>query len=280
MLDDRLVAKGTGKKKKRKDKSGGKSEVRESEPPDSPRSVTLDAHDDGHDDFFETPAEKVQQQHYVAEAFDDEETHFRPLTVDDVVRRNKLRRIVTVVVGVAASACLFAGVRLSMGTKHADPPPLDRSQVVIAAPPVPKPQPVVEDAKPTPTPTAATEGATAPSGSASAAPAASASAAPVVSAPASASAAPAGSAPAGPLDPEEAKKLTKNALKALESGNNKVAVERSSAAVDADPSDATGYLYWGTALMNMGKLADAKKVFATCVEKATKGPKADCRQFR
>lgn len=277
LLDDRLAPKSTGKKKKGKSKD--KSAAREGEAPDSTGGVSAEATEEGHDDFFDAPDEKVRQKHYVAEHFEDEEPRFRPLTADDVVRRDKLRRIVTIVVGTAAAACLLAGVRLSMGTKHADPPPLDKSQVVIAAPPVPKPQIEVEEPKPTPAPEGAApapSGSAAPTASGSAAPPASASAAPA----ASASAAPATSAPGGPVDPAEYKALAKNALKALDSGNNKVAVERSSAVVDADPSDATGYLYWGTALMNMGKLGDAKKVFQTCVEKATKGPKGDCKQFR
>lgn len=272
--------KSAGKKKKKKKQPGdAKSAAGEDEAPPSSRRLRLDGQDDGHDDFFNQPDEKVRQKHYVAETFEEEEPRFRPLSADDLARRAKLRRIVTIVVGTAAAACLLVGIRLSMGTKHADPPPLDRSQIVIAAPPPPKPQPALADPAPTApadkaaavpaaSDSAASAGTGAPSGAASGAPAA------------SASAAPAASAPGGPVDAEEAKKLAKNALKALESGNNKLAVERASAAVDADPADATGYLYWGTALMNMGKLSDAKKIFQGCVEKATRGPKAECRQFR
>jgi hypothetical protein len=256
----------------------------ESEPPDSPRGVTLDAGEEVHEDFFSLSDEKVAAAHYAPEFQDEEEAKVRPLTASERQRRDQLRRIVIIVVGTAAAACLMIGVRLSMGgNKHADPPALDPSQVVMPAAPAPKPEVSAEpEAAPAATATATATGsadaAAAPSASAAAmasaeaAPSASAAAAPA----ASASAAPTG----GPVDAEEAKKMAKVALRALESGNNKGAVEKSSAAVDADPTDAAPYLYWGTALMNMGKMADAKKVFQTCVDKATHGPKNDCRQFR
>jgi hypothetical protein len=278
LLDERLVPKSTrGTKTKKGSKTKTKPAVDGETDSGTASSQPDDFTDEGHDDFFAVAPEKVHQKHFVAETFEEDDTHFRPLSADDVARRDKLRRIVTIVVACAAAACLFVGVRLSMGTKHADPPPLDASQVVIAAPPTPKPQPVPDEPA-TPPPAAATTTAEAPAASASVSAAASASAIPALSA----SAAPALSASAAPgaVDPEEAKKLAKNALRALEGGNNKEAVEKSSAAVDADPSDATGYLYWGTALMNMGKLGEAKKIFATCVEKATRGPKGDCKQFR
>jgi colicin import membrane protein len=50
--------------------------------------------------------------------------------------------------------------------------------------------------------------------------------------------------------------------------------------VEADPTDANAYLYWGTALMELGKHKEAKGVFARCVETATRGPRHECRAFR
>jgi hypothetical protein len=254
----------------------------ESEPPDSPRGVTLDAGEEVHEDFFSLSDEKVAAAHYAPEFQDEEEAKIRPLTATEIERRHRLRRIVIIVVGTAAAACLMIGVQLSMGgNKHADPPPLDPSQVVMPAAPTPKPTPEVS-AEPEAAP-AVTAGAVASAELGAASASASASAAVPEAAPSASAAAPdpsASAAPSGPVDAEEAKKLAKVALRTLESGNNKGAVEKSSAAVDADPTDAAPYLYWGTALMNMGKMADAKKVFQTCVDKATHGPKNDCRQFR
>ena len=48
----------------------------------------------------------------------------------------------------------------------------------------------------------------------------------------------------------------------------------------ADPTDANNYLYWGTALMSLGKRPEAKEVFGTCVTQAKRGPIHECRQFR
>jgi len=81
-------------------------------------------------------------------------------------------------------------------------------------------------------------------------------------------------------DPAQAKELTRQALSLLERGSYKGAIEKATASVDADPTDANAYLYWGTALMELGKHKEAKAIFARCVESATQGPKRECKQFR
>jgi TolA-binding protein len=81
-------------------------------------------------------------------------------------------------------------------------------------------------------------------------------------------------------DPAQARELTRQALSLLERGNYRGAIEKATASVDADPTDANAYLYWGTALMELGKHKDAKAIFARCAESATRGPKHECRQFR
>jgi Flp pilus assembly protein TadD len=62
-------------------------------------------------------------------------------------------------------------------------------------------------------------------------------------------------------------------------GKYGTAIEHATASVAADPTDANAYLYWGTALMEQGKRADAKAVFAKCLSAATRGPKHECASF-
>jgi predicted Zn-dependent protease len=81
-------------------------------------------------------------------------------------------------------------------------------------------------------------------------------------------------------DPAQARELTRQALSLLERGSYKAAIEKATASLDADPTDASPYLYAGTALMELGKLKEAKVLFARCVENATRGPRHECRQFR
>jgi tetratricopeptide (TPR) repeat protein len=84
----------------------------------------------------------------------------------------------------------------------------------------------------------------------------------------------------GSLDPARSKELRTKALQLLERGKYKESIVLAEQAVDADPTDAYPYLYWGTALMETGKRAEAKAVFTRCLETAKKGPINECRQFR
>jgi DNA-binding response OmpR family regulator len=81
-------------------------------------------------------------------------------------------------------------------------------------------------------------------------------------------------------DPAKAKEYVGKSLRALEMGKYADSIEAAKQAIAHDPEDANSYLYWGTALMSTGKRAEAKEVFATCVEKAKRGPIHECRQFR
>ncbi|HNZ20551.1 MAG TPA: hypothetical protein PLJ27_03900 [Polyangiaceae bacterium] len=71
----------------------------------------------------------------------------------------------------------------------------------------------------------------------------------------------------------------KEALKALEQGKWARAEQLAQAAIDADPEDATPYLYGATALQEMGKRAEAKAVFQKCAQVAKRGPIHECRMF-
>jgi len=67
------------------------------------------------------------------------------------------------------------------------------------------------------------------------------------------------------------------ALRAVSSGRYAEGIALSQAAIDADPTDAQGYLLLGAALQEKGQAGRAEQVFAECASKATHGPKGDCR---
>jgi Flp pilus assembly protein TadD len=48
-------------------------------------------------------------------------------------------------------------------------------------------------------------------------------------------------------------------------------------ALAADPTDAETYILLGAALQDTGRWAESMFVFATCVQKAKRGPLDDCR---
>ncbi len=73
--------------------------------------------------------------------------------------------------------------------------------------------------------------------------------------------------------------VRKEAYRALNRGKPKDAVRYSRAALAKDPSDAMLYLYLGSALQDLGKVKEARKIYSECVHKATKGPKQECRMM-
>jgi tetratricopeptide (TPR) repeat protein len=89
--------------------------------------------------------------------------------------------------------------------------------------------------------------------------------------------------------PEEAKKdevkpptgdaeaLKKETLSLLNRGKTKDAIVKAREAVAADPTDATSYLYLGSALQDSGKWKDGIEAYSECVRTATKGPVHECR---
>jgi hypothetical protein len=229
-----------------------------------------------------------------------------PPSPAQIARRQQLRKVVGGVLGVAIALAAMMLLRVAMAPKESDlarleVPPMPRIAAPITSiegvkvtpdatnPPAEAPgsvAPVASDAasaaasaSAAPTDSAAPADSAAPPLSASAAPADSVAPAASAAPPASASASASAAAPSG-ASPEEVKALTRKALSLLEQGSYKGAIEKASASVAADPTDANAYLYWGTALMNMGKTKEAKEVFARCVSEATRGPKNECRQFR
>ncbi len=195
------------------------------------------------------------------DAFDDLHEEDRPDPAA-LRQRDARRKQLVNVVWIALGAALLVGGFGLWRSRTAEPepaPPVVAPPRATHAAPTPTPTPTVT---PTRAPTAAPTVSSAPPAASSAAPAAS-SAAPVASA----------------VDPAAAKELTKKALGLLERGKYADAIEASKLAVQADPLDANPYLYWGTALMSMGKRPESVEVFTRCVEHAKKGPVHECRPF-
>ena len=202
-----------------------------------------------------------------------------PPAPEVLARRRVLRRAVSAVVGVAAVFAVLAGVSVTARASKGDV----NAAVFVHAPVttfLAAPTPVVE-----PTPVAQPAAVAEPVAEPAVAPVVAADPAPAV-APAADSVPAAKPAPAAEpnvektIDPAGAKALTKQALGLLERGAFAKAIDAAQASIEADPSDASPYLYWGTALMETGKRADAKQVFAKCVASATRGPKHECAQFK
>jgi len=75
----------------------------------------------------------------------------------------------------------------------------------------------------------------------------------------------------------DAAALKKETLNLLNRGRTKDAIEKAREAIAADPSDATSYLYLGSALQDSGKWKDGIEAYSECVRHATKGPVNECR---
>ena len=71
--------------------------------------------------------------------------------------------------------------------------------------------------------------------------------------------------------------MKKEVLSLLNRGRNKDAIEKAKEAIAADPTDATTYLYMGSALQDSGKWKDGIAAYCECVRNATKGPVNECR---
>jgi eukaryotic-like serine/threonine-protein kinase len=77
-------------------------------------------------------------------------------------------------------------------------------------------------------------------------------------------------------DPEAMRKET---LHLLNRGRLKDAILKAREAIAADPGDANGYLYLGSALQDSGKWKDGIEAYCECVRNATRGPINECRQM-
>jgi tetratricopeptide (TPR) repeat protein len=71
----------------------------------------------------------------------------------------------------------------------------------------------------------------------------------------------------------------KAAVRALNQGRWDDALSAAYAALAQEPTDATLYLYAGTALQEKGRGEEARKVFRTCLQQAKRGPIHECRVF-
>ncbi len=205
--------------------------------------------------FFDAAREPAH-----VDAFDDLHEESRPdpaMLRQREARRKQLTNVVWI--ALAAAVCLvgFALWR----SKTAEPP---------APPPVAAVTPTRAPERATATAPATTHAAPPASVPTTPAPPASSSAPPTPSA------APTSSAE---VDPAKAKEHAKRALGLLERGKFPDAIEAAKLAVAADPRDANGYLYWGTALLSLGKRPESVEVFTRCVELAKTGPMHECRPF-
>jgi hypothetical protein len=249
--------------------------------------------------FFEAAEERLLRAEEDARAHSLdlalEKTLDAPPPPHVIARRTKLRKLVSGLLGMASVLALAVGVKAISGRNlggmalgamsqpgqndlplpsHGAQPeqparPVEAAQAARPAPPV---QETARPAEAAPAEQAAAAPPPAPDQPTGAATEATQDAPPA--------AAPVAEPAAAPADPAQAKALARKSLALLERGNNKGAIEAATAAVEADPTDADPYLYWGTALMELGKRADAKQVFGRCVDQATRGRKAECRQFR
>ncbi len=265
--------------------------ARSSRPPEKGKAArSASRHDAEYDDepshslsaeFFRRDVESlpphVDYFHDHAEEPDHDHVHL--LSPAALERRARFRRIVAAVVGFAGvvSIAVVGRAVTARPRPHVAPAP-----VALIAPPPIAAQPsvaAIPAPEPTPAPTAQSS-AVVEAPVASAVPSASASA----SAPepvASAKAEPEkkdekADAPKGDGDPVA---LRKEALKLLNMGKTKDSIPIARAAIAADPSDATAYLYLGSALQDSGKWKDGIEIYCDCVRTATKGPVNECRQM-
>jgi tetratricopeptide (TPR) repeat protein len=191
-----------------------------------------------------------------------------------IARRKKLRRVVAYVLAPAAIIAAIAGAKLINGGQDAAARP-ETSGMASLRPPIRVSVTGTTPNQPTATVTASAA-TTEPAGDAAAegGPDATVETADAA-AEAPAESAAAGSVPEVPdgVDPKKA------AYIALNQGKWETAVSMARAALARDPEDANLYLYEGTALQEMGRRAEAKQVFRTCLEKAKRGPVQECRMF-
>lgn len=215
-----------------------------------------------------------QKKHQAVDNFNDlqdDSGSFDPhVAREQEERRKKMSSIVLLVVGGAALIGILGIANQKLRTEEPASPTATTKPEIRSAEPTVKRQPPTATAVLSPTATAVLSPATA---SAEPPPAASSA-----ESPPAASAAP--EAPAKTSDPAKAKELTLKSLKALEMGKNADSIEFAKQSIQADPEDANPYLYWGTALLSLGKRVEAKEIFSRCVEHAKRGPIHECRQFR
>ncbi len=227
-------------------------------------------------------------------------------------RREHLTRYVKWAVGGAAAIAALAMLRVAVQGKPdiASPPPIvhtalaaveqgpsqheiegqpGQPQAAAAQPNVDPSQPAAQT-----TTTSADQPAVQPQGAATqaAAPQAAApqAAAPqAVEQPAAAAVAPAAEPvaqapvvqPAAPADAPAKTALQErnDAQRLLERGNAKGAIEAGARSVALDPTDGEAWLLLGASYQQVGKNADARKAFQSCLKEGKKGPLGECKEM-
>lgn len=213
-------------------------------------------------DFFHKPTDSVPPHV-------DDFQEPAPLLIppEALARRARFRRIVAAVVGFAGVVSIAVIARTVGSQSHrrtnlpavtaAAPPP------VVAGPSAIPRAPAVPTAAPSAVPDA-------PQPSASA---------PAPEAVASAQAEPDKKPDAPAKEEGDPVALRKEALKLLNMGKTKDAIPVARAAIAADPTNASAYLYLGSALQDSGKWKEGVEIYSECVRQATKGPVNECRQM-
>ena len=70
------------------------------------------------------------------------------------------------------------------------------------------------------------------------------------------------------------------ARRLIEHGRMRAGITAARGAIESDPSDAETYLLLGAALQETGQWKEATATFSKCLERATRGPKLECRALR
>lgn len=92
--------------------------------------------------------------------------------------------------------------------------------------------------------------------------------------------APVADAPAAaPVSDKTAAQEKKASSQALERGNAKAAIEAGERSVALDSTDGEAWLVLGAAYQQVGKNADAKRCFNSCIKEGKRGPISECREM-
>jgi hypothetical protein len=241
-----------------------------------PESEPEHEHEHPHEEKFFSEGDLVAK---VPEAAGSEES----LTVADTVKRRAAPEVVERrarfigyvkwAIGGALVVCLAAAGRAALSSKAgaaASPP---RAAIQAEEPPAPKaaeisPEPASPPAPSAEPPAAAVESVAAVE---SAAPAP--SAAPAESGSVSAPPAP------PPGDGKTAKEEKLEAQKLLEGRKIDLAIGAGERSVALDPTDGEAWLILGAAYQEKGRLADARKAYASCVKDGKSGPRNECMKM-
>ncbi len=211
----------------------------------------------------------------------ESDPHSHKMTPAVRARRARFAKYVKAAVGFSVLVCAAALVRGAVARGSASAASLAAPESVAAAilpasaPPSER-MPLAPE--PTATPVAVVEPAPlaiAPAPGSGAEPVATAAA---PGAPLAPEAVPAGSGAVAPSDtpPKTFAEEKRASRQALERGNAKLAIEAGERAVTLDPTDGDAWLVLGAAYQEKGKLADARRCFASCVKEGKKGPVGEC----